>query len=88
MRTWMIWQGGVNYAPSDLADTEEFASLSAAVEEFRRRASGSDPYYPCVEGSFGHIFLSDPRAGDPYRDAYPDRVVEVGPRGGVKVSAA
>lgn len=84
MRTYMIWQGGVNYTPGDIADTEAFPSQAAAVAEFARRASGTDPYYPCVEGSVGHLFRADPREYTS-GDHYPDRIVEQGPRGGIRV---
>jgi hypothetical protein len=84
VKVYMIWQGGINYAVSDIADAEEFPSLAAAVAEFTHRASGTDPYYPCVEGSEGHIFHYDPRIASG-GDHYPDRIITSGPRGGVRV---
>lgn len=84
MKVYMIWQGGVNYTCGDIADAEAFPNISAAVEEYARRASGSDPYYPCVEGSEGHLFLADPRTYTS-GDHYPDRLITTGARGGIRV---
>lgn len=87
MKVWMIWQGGPNYAVSDIADAEEFSTLYDAVFAYRWRASGIDPYYPCVEGSEGHLFFYDPRLASG-GDHYPDRIISKGPRGGVRVDHA
>jgi hypothetical protein len=84
MRTYMIWQGGLNYTPGDISDTEEFVSMQAAADEFARRARGGDPYYPCVADSEGHLFLTDPRTATS-GDVYPDRIVTLGARGGVRI---
>lgn len=87
MKTWMLWSGGVSYGPGTIdEDTEEFHSLSACKEAFYRRERGPyDPYYPCVEGSSAHVFFSDPRG---VSDPYPDRVLSIGPRGGLLVELA
>jgi hypothetical protein len=95
MEVWMLWHGGSGYSASDVTtDTEHFASLPAAKRDFDSRPS--DPYYPCLEredtdagGPSAWIFFYDPNdescgPGDPY----PDRILEYGPRGGLKVSYA
>lgn len=84
MTVYMQWHGGYSYA--GFGDTETFPSIREAVAEFRHRARGGDRYYPCVEGSVAWLFFSDPAecVGDPY----PDRVLEEGPRGGVRVERA
>lgn len=77
----MQWHGG--YAYSGFGETETFPSIKAAVAEYRRRAHGGDRYYPVVENSRAWLFFSDP--AECVGDAYPDRVLEEGPRGGVRV---
>lgn len=95
MKCWMLWHGGSSYAHGYVADdTEEFDSLKDAIRSFDARADSSNTYYPCVErtpedegGQSAWIFLYDPNdesngPGDPY----PDRILEYGPRGGLRVS--
>lgn len=85
MQVFALWQGGPNYRPSVAPeDTEIFPSLSAAVDEYDHRASGSDPYYPVVQDSELWLFFSEPDGNDDY----PDRIVRQGPRGGTVVELA
>lgn len=97
MECWMLWHGGASYAHGDIvADIEHFDSLRAAMRSFDSRADSWNTYYPCVErepaengGQSAWIFFADPNdpANGP-RDPYPDRILEYGPRGGLKVSYA
>jgi hypothetical protein len=84
MRVYALWYGGSNYAAPEIKDREEFRSLRAAKAAFWRRAD-FDPYYPCVdkEGCTMEVYRTDP-AG--MADSYPDLIIKLGPRGGVKVS--
>jgi hypothetical protein len=97
MKVWMLWHGGASYAAGDIMeDIEEFDSLRAAARNFDNRADSWNTYYPCVErepqeegGQSAWIFFHDPRdesngPGDPY----PDRILEYGPRGGVRITPA
>jgi hypothetical protein len=95
MRVWMLWHGGASYAVGDVeTDLEEFGSLRAAADAFAGRASPAETYYPCVSeeepgdgGPEAWVYLTDPRppAGGLVGDAYPDRIVAFGPRGGVRI---
>jgi hypothetical protein len=89
-KVWMLWHGGASYSAPDTfnrRDCEAFASLRGAREDFARRPG--DSYYPGCEavpveagGPSAWIFFSDPfNSGD----AYPDRVLSFGPRGGVRM---
>lgn len=95
MKVWMLWHGGVNYSHGYIADdTEAFESLAEAKRVFDSRADSWNTYYPCVDripaedgGPSAWIFFYDPNAeengpGDPY----PDRVLEYGPRGGLRLN--
>ena len=91
----MLWHGGSGWAHGYVCDdVERFDSLREAKRAFDSRTR--DPYYPCVSdepaqdgGPSAWIFFYDPN--DPANgtgDAYPDRVMEFGPRGGVQVTYA
>lgn len=96
-----LWHGGINYAaPYVSDDTEAFDTISQAVNEFRRRAFsgyGTFDYIskppesidtPCArDGASMSLYFYDPTADD-VRDPYPDRLIEIGPRGGIQVSKA
>lgn len=83
MKVYMMWHGGANYALPTVDDAEEFSSLQAAKESFWSRAD-RDPFYPCVENPEAWILFSDPRE-NASGDVYPDRVMTLGPRGGVRI---
>jgi hypothetical protein len=79
MKTYMLWHGGCNYSAPTVDDLEIFDSLSDAMRAFRARAD-FDPYYPCIENPEAWLFFAQPE-----NDLYPDRVLTLGPRGGVRV---
>lgn len=94
MKVFMLWHGGSGYAPPDQfvrEHIEEFDTVGEAIEAFRSRAD-FDPYYPCVEalpaeegGASAWLCFDDPYENG---DLYPDRILEFGPRGGVRMVAA
>lgn len=86
MKTWIMWHGGPSYACPSVEDAEEFSTLDAAREEFKRRERGCNPRCPCVEDSSAHVFFTDP--SDCAQDPYPDRVFGIGPKGGFVESPA
>lgn len=93
MQVWMLWHGGGSYAHGYIPeDLEHFESFAEAKRSFDRRADSSATYYPCVErepaedgGQSAWIFFYDPSE---VCDPYPDRILEYGPRGGLRVSYA
>lgn len=87
---WGLWYGGPSYAPSYHDEAEAFPSLRAAADEHWRRECGSDPYYPTVTDSETWLYGPFP-AGTPRESVsfdYPDRIITIGPRGGVRVERA
>ena len=80
MKVHALWYGGPNYAvPYIPDDIEEFASITAAKRVFEHLASHTDRYYPCVEESQTemHLYFHE------YTENGPDRILTIGPRGGV-----
>ena len=87
MRVYGIFHGGHSYSTHwTVEDIEQFNSLHHAKETFWSRTDW-DPYYPCTDESAEMwIFLADPVEGDIlHSDLYPDRIINLGPRGGVVV---
>lgn len=92
MRVWAIFHGGFSYSPNwTEGDVEEFDSIAEAQRAFETRIAGYDSYYPATDDSASMwLFWADVRvARDP--DAYltdilPDRVLAIGPRGGLIAS--
>jgi hypothetical protein len=87
MKVTMFWYGGSSYAMFDVhdpKDAETFSSLKAAKDSFAARAGGSDSYFPCVENSEAWIFYGANVIGQ----EYPDLLLSLGPRGGVRVERA
>lgn len=97
-----LWHGGANYAGSRIPrDVEIFSSLKAAGDALQSRAfrgfywsqdftfadgRKESNLTPCADaGAEMHVFLADPRDSD---DPYPDRIITLGPRGGVRVERA
>ena len=82
MRVRALWYGGSNYATPDpwSRDLESFGSLAEARRSFADRAD-RDPYYPCVdrESTEMHVYF-----GSEYHENGPDRILSIGPRGGVR----
>lgn len=75
------WYGGPNYSQPYPEDAEAFDSIAAALRTYDAPRSG-DPYYPCVESSEMWLYFGQEPLGG---DAYPDRIVKEGPRGGIVV---
>lgn len=97
MKCFMLWFGGASYGSGTIEDDlESFDSIQDAALAFDCRANSWETYYPCVErvpsddgGPSAYLYLYDPRdesngPGEPY----PDRYIEFGPRGGVRVLPA
>lgn len=88
MRVFWLWHGGSSYAAPDGDDVEEFPSLAAAADEFRRRSQ--EAFYPAVDrlppesGGPSALIYYDP----PCIDDYPARVMTFGPHGGLRVTPA
>jgi hypothetical protein len=95
-----LWHGGSSYSQGELdQDLEVFDSITAAKAEFETRyrsgryntftyadgRSNRDDTPAVDESASMFVYLADPR-GD--SDPYPDRLIEIGPRGGVKVTRA
>ena len=90
MRVTMFFHGGYSYAMFNTnrkRDAEEFPSLRAAVETFRKRTSGLDSRYPCTdESATAWVMLCDARVA--IGAEYPDRTITIGKRGGLVVADA
>lgn len=92
MECWLLWHGGSSYAVPEIPnDLEHFDSMRELRDSFWRRQD-HDPYFPCVSddeqengGQSGYVYLRDP-TGE--QDPYPDRIIEHGARGGIRVSPA
>jgi hypothetical protein len=83
MRTYMLWYGGGSYATPRYRDLEAFPTFREAKETFQDRETGFDPYYPCVEQSEAWVWFK--HKPEDTGDLYPDAVLTLGPRGGVRV---
>jgi hypothetical protein len=97
VRVFALWHGGSSYSPGELANhLESFASLRAAFDALRERAESNgifrcafayvdrEPesfYCPVVDGSEMLVYRTDPRE---CADPYPDEVLSIGPRGGIR----
>lgn len=96
-----LWYGGPSYSQPDRESLEVFPSISAAKRALWERYYDGDwshcdvtyadgrvvsVLFPCVERESTEIglFLYDPREGD--GDWYPDRLLSLGARGGVRVT--
>lgn len=93
-----LWHGGSSYSPSDMDSLETFPSLDAARDAFRERYMSGDRWpqdftyadgrkastcTPAVDTSASMLLYGyDPRET---LDPYPDRLMAMGPRGGVFV---
>jgi hypothetical protein len=98
MKVWATWHGGDSYSVGIIEDNlEVFDSLEAAKEALVSREAHGDwmrqtfryadgrvahVYCPGVDNSELFVYFGDPR-GD--CDPYPDRIISIGPRGGVRV---
>ena len=84
MKTWMHWHGGSSYAFGTVAENAEaFDTLADAIAAFEHRYNGGDSYYRCAdETASAHLYFADPAT---LHEPYPDRLITIGPRGGVRV---
>ena len=94
MTFYALWHGGPNYTPSSVPEhVERFASIAAAKRALLEREQDgrlcvfdyvNRPMCvtdtPNVQDSEIHLFLGKPDERDPY----PDRILTIGPRGGVQ----
>lgn len=86
MKVWALFHYGYSYAAPYVDEAEAFDSLAACRDAFAYRLSGRDSYYPCTdESATASVYFADPRES---HDPYPDRVLTVGPRGGIKENRA
>ena len=85
----MFFHGGSSYASFDVSsadDAERFSGIKAARDEFESRVNGNRSRFPCVdESAEAWIFFGE---FDDIRGDYPDRIIKVGPRGGIIVEVA
>lgn len=95
------WWGGPSYAmphvqsmqaptdgptPGSDTDVETFSSIASAKLHFELRYANANGQTPNVtDDSEMHLWFYDPRWE---KDPYPDRIIKVGPRGGVRVERA
>jgi hypothetical protein len=84
MRYFGLWHGGVNYAAPDDSDLIRFDSLREAGRFLQDREDNRDGRTPCVESSELHLYASRRRA-EVCTENGPDRVITMGPRGGVRI---
>ena len=85
---YMLFHGGHSYnAPSVHDDTPDFFdTLADAKCAFESRTVGFDRRYPCTdETATAWLFASDPRKTG---CEYPDRIITLGPRNGVRLERA
>ncbi|SRR6266581_3216933 len=93
-----LWHGGSSYSVGELErDLETFPSIRVAGWALRTRANNGGwmpqgftyadgrtvrALTPCAdEGCEVTVYLSDPRGS---HDPYPDYILTIGPRGGIK----
>lgn len=92
MKCYGIFHGGYSYSPNwTESDVEEFDSIAEAQRAFEGRIAGYDSYYPATDDSASMwLFWADVRVqGNPeayLSDILPDRVLAIGPRGGLIAS--
>jgi len=78
MKVQALWYGGPNYALSTQDDIETFDSIKRAKEVFFDRQDW-DHYRPCVQDSEMHLYFHK------FTENGPDRILTMGPRGGVRM---
>ena len=86
MKIKALWYGGSSYScPNpelDAKDIESYDSIKDALDMFWRRYNNMvSPATPCVDESTEmHLYL-----GNEYTPNGPDRIISIGPRGGIRV---
>jgi len=83
MKVYMLWHGGSSYAHPYPDEAESCASIEEAVQLFEDRLHNrSFPATPCVDDTASAWLC----AGKPeYDDVYPDYIIDIGPRGGIRL---
>jgi hypothetical protein len=88
MKVFTLFEPPGNYGPAYPEHAEQFPSLEAAGYALRDRVSGREYSFPCVDSDARlSVFFSDPRLSED-GDIYPDRIITIGPRGGIRVERA
>jgi len=94
MECYGFFSGGYNYSNwVTHRSIERFDSLKHAKNVFEARAANIDRRFPCVDSyAEMHLFFEDPRPKpkesnpDDFVDpGYPDRIITLGTRGGIKM---
>ena len=90
MKAWAVFNGGVNYSPGsphELRDIEEFRSIAAAGDALYARVHDWVPGFGNVdrETASMHVWLACPNDGAGDVQEYPDRVITIGPRDGIRI---
>lgn len=88
-RGWfMFFHGGYSYSPFNVHEDkpEFFSSLQDAMDCFWRRTEGFNRRFPCTdETATAWLFAEDPRRTGA---EYPDRVISLGARRGIRCEGA
>jgi hypothetical protein len=81
MKVWIQFHSS-GYASPEHGEYEEFDSIRQAKSELARRINGHDRRFPCVaEDATMTMWVGKPRDDDPY----PDFILSMGPRGGIRM---
>lgn len=93
MMVWAVFNGGVNYTPGsvhEVRDIELFTSLRAAGDTLWSRVNGRAFGFDSVDRDTAsmHVWLACPNDGAGEVTEYPDRVITIGPRDGIRVVQA
>lgn len=89
MKCYGIFHGGGSYSSLWLeSDVEEFDSIAEAQRAFEHRIAGYDSYYPATDDTasmwlFWADVRTEGRADWPLADLMADRILSIGPRGGL-----
>ena len=85
MRSYAVFYGGGSYSHPYADEAEEFQSLAAVKRRYADALRGLDRRYPCVdENACVTVWFYDPTADD-VRDPYPDAMICVGKRDGLRL---
>lgn len=92
MKVYGLFHGGHSYAMWQCnRDVEEFNSIKEAKDTLYERYHGWNSYYPCIdETATMWLVFDDPRndeGPEGFLDIYPDRILTIGKRGGIKVES-
>jgi hypothetical protein len=77
-----LWYGGSSYAlPDPDRDGEIFTSVKQAGARLQSLIDNDDRRTPCVDAETAEMHLY---AGGAYHEDGPDRVLTIGPKGGIR----